>query len=318
MRTAKVILLLLVVGGATIAAREVVQSIRIKPAKPVAEKPQIQVVSAIPSRATGRYDLSDVQLLNDNQAWAVGYDGEHTDRLYHSLDAGQTWAPVSVPGTGFTFKALHFVDSRHGWAVGGYGLIISTTDGGASWHLMKQPTKYDLTAVHFVNARVGFVGGVTGIRDKITDEMTGSVEILRTTDGGESWRRCYFNDEPLNFFQILARSESNVFAVLGGNQLIRTDDQGQTWQTVPLSVKYVSWITFNPDGSGWLVGSHGTFQTSSDGGESWHRPLSLNQEFANREWWAVAFNGNGVGLAVGDNSTLALTTDNGKTWELQR
>jgi photosystem II stability/assembly factor-like uncharacterized protein len=318
MRITKVIVLLLVVGGVSLAARQVVQKMRASKAAPAAVNPQIEVVSATSRHETGRYDLGDIALLNNGEAWAVGYDGEHTDRVFYSKDSGNTWQAVDVPGTGFPFKALTFTDRQHGWAVGGHGLVLRTTDGGKSWELMKRPTDYDLTAVHFVNARVGFAGGTAGVRDRISDEVTGSVEILCTKDGGETWRRCYYHNEPILVFQIMARSDSNAFAVLAGNQLIRTDNGGDTWQQVPLSSKYVFSIAFAPNGVGWIVGRHGVFQTSSDGGKTWQQPSSLTKDFVNRDWWAVTFNSNGTGLAVGENSTLALTTDNGTHWNLQR
>ena len=317
MRTAKVIVLLFLVGGASLAARQVAQRIRSNNSRSVAVKPQVEVVSTIPRNETGRYDLGDIALLDSGEAWAVGYDGEHTDRVYHSRDGGKTWEGVDVPGTGFTFKALTFADSQHGWAVGGSGLVIRTNDGGRSWELMKRPTEYDLTAVHFVNARVGFAGGTRGMKDPISDEVAGSVEILYTLDGGETWRRFYYDNEPIHVFQIMARSESTALAVLAGNQLIRTDNGGETWREVPLSAKYVFSIAFAPDGVGWIVGNKGCFQRSDDGGKTWQQPTSLSQDFLNRDWEAVTFNSNGIGLAVGENSTLALTIDNGKTWKLQ-
>jgi len=212
--------------------------------------------------------------------------------------------------------AIAFVDSQHGWAVGGNGSMIRTRDGGKTWELLKPPTKAELHAVHFVNPSVGYVGGNKKFRNKLNDEVWGSVEILCTRDGGETWRKCYQENQPLTVFQITTASEPRAFVSLG-DRLIRTDNQGATWQEVKLSAKYISSVAFAPNGTGWLVGSHGVFQTTSDGGKTWQQPASLTQDFVTRDWEAVAFNSNGIGLAVGENSTLAVTTDDGKTWELQ-
>src|SRR5205085_6873966 len=116
--------------------------------------------------------------------------------------------------------------------------------------------------------------------------------------------------------QIMALSETEAFAVLDGTRLIRTDNQGRSWQPVPVSGKHVWSIAFAPNGVGWVVGNKGTFQTSSDRGRSWQKPTTLSPDFEKYDWNAVAFNSNGVGLAVGEDSALALTIDNGKTWEL--
>ena len=231
---------------------------------------------------------------------------------------------MDVPGTGFTMSAITFFDSQHGWAVGGNGLIIRTRDGGKSWELLKPPTRTeagvrvsDLHAVHFATSRVGYVAGHERYGNKTNDEVWGSVEIFCTKDGGETWRQCYKENEPDSVFQITTVLESQAFVALGSNRLIKTDNQGESWQEVPLSAKYIMSVAFAADGTGWLVGSHGVFQHSTDGGKTWQQPGSLTQDFVNRDWEAIAFNSNGTGLAVGESSTFALTTDNGNTWELQ-
>ncbi len=276
----------------------------------------IGVVAVTPRYEYGKYSFDDVAVLESGEIWGVGYDGKDPNRVYHSTDSGKHWETISIPGTGFSLKALSFPDGLHGWLVGGYGLILRTSDGGKSWSQLERPTTSGLHAVHFLNPLVGYVAGRTGVKDPKTGEETHGIEILCTKDGGETWRRCYQDDESISVFQITTVSESRAFVSLG-DRLIRTDDQGKTWQPVKLSAKYISSIEFAADGTGWLVGSHGVFQQSTDGGSTWQQPPALPQDFVNRDWWAIAFNSNGIGLAVGENSTLALTTDNGKTWELQ-
>jgi photosystem II stability/assembly factor-like uncharacterized protein len=236
------------------------------------------------------------------------------DRLYLSKDRGATWEPVEASGTGFTMSAITFSDAQHGWAVGGNGLILRTKDGGTTWELLKPPGRInsgerqpDLHAVHFIDANVGYIAGNRQTASKTSDEVWGDVEVLCTTDGGENWRSCYQKNEPLTAFQITSNARSTF--VVFGDRAIRTDDQGETWQEVSTSAKHISWIAFSADGTGWLVGSHGVFQQSIDGGKTWQEPASLPAEFANRDWEAIAFNSRGMGLAVGENSSLALTTE---------
>jgi len=323
MRIAKIVVLVLVVAGISLAARQFLQirsPISSSPSPPVKHRDfnlRLEITSSIPRDLSGVYNIGDIAQLDNGQAWAVGYDGKHLQRIYHSSDNGRTWEPVGVPGDEFILKAISFSDSQHGWAVGGNGLVIRTTNGGKSWGLLKSPTTTDLEAVHFVNSRVGYTGGRHAVGNIITDEVSGSLEILCTKDGGETWRQCYKENKPISVFQITNTSESTAFAITGGNRLLRTDNQGKSWRTIPLPVKYVFSIAFAPDGVGWLVGNQGTFLRSDDGGMTWQRPSSLTQEFGNKDWEAIDFNAEGCGIAVGENSTLALTTDNGKTWKLQ-
>ena len=326
MRIGKVIPALLLIGVASIGARQLIQRRSIAKPPEINREDQrrevIEIVSSVPLTQTGKYDLRDVALLDNGEFWGVGYDGKNVDRIYLSKDRGATWEPVEVPGNGSTMRAIMFSDGQNGWAVGNDGLLIRTKDGGTTWELLKPSgstkngeRQADLHAVHFINANVGYIAGNKRTASKTSDEVWGDVEILCTKDSGENWRRCYQKNEPLTAFQITSNAQS-TFAVFG-DRAIRTDDQGETWQEISTSAKHISWIAFSADGTGWLVGSHGVFQQSIDGGKTWQEPASLPAEFANREWWAVAFNSSGIGLAVGEKSTLALTTDNGKTWEMQ-
>jgi len=323
MRIVKVVILVLAVSVVSIAGRQLIQRrssvAKVTATKPEAVRQAIEVVSSVPRSETGKYGLSDISLLDNGDAWAVGYD-----RMYFSSDRGKTWKAMDVPGTGFTLTAITFSDSQHGWAVGSNGLIIRTRDGGKTWELLKRPTRTgdnvrvsDLHAVHFANSSVGYVAGHKRYGNKTSDEVWGSIEIFCTRDGGDSWRQCYKENEPSSVFQIVTVSESEAFAVLDGVRLIKTDDLGNTWRQVPLSSKNVFSIAFAPNGVGWIVGNKGCFQRSDDGGKTWQQPASLSQDFVNRDWEAIAFNSSGIGLAVGENSALALTIDNGRTWELQ-
>ena len=327
MRIGKIIPALLLIGVASIGARQLIQKRSIAKAPEISREDQgrgvkLKVVSSLPRTQTGKYGLSDVAVLDNGAFWGVGYDGKNVDRIYLSKDTGATLEPVEVPGNGFTMHAITFSDSQHGWAVGGNGLILHTKNGGSTWELLKPSIpnesgerQSDLHAVHFIDANVGYIAGNKRTASKTSDEVWGSVEILCTKDGGENWRRCYQKDEPLTAFQITSNAQSTF--VVFGDRAIRTDDEGETWQEVSTSAKRIFSIAFSADGTGWLVGNRGVFQQSIDSGKTWQAPASLPAEFANRDWEAVAFNSRGIGLAVGENSTLALTTDNGKTWKLQ-
>lgn len=317
MRVCRRIVLLLIIAVVSLADGQVALKTRARGSKHVQVVPKVEIISTIPRNETGRYGLGDIALLDNGESWAVGYDGEHTDRVYHSTGAGKVWQSVVVPGNGFTFKAVTFVDSQHGWAVGGNGLLIRTTNGGKSWKLLKAPTSSELHSVHFFNSRIGYVAGREGVRNPITDEVKGSVEILCTKDGGGTWRRSYKEDEPGSVFQIIPFSESGAFVVLDGNRLLRTEDQGETWQQVELSAKHVSAVALAPNGIDWLVGRNGVFQHSDNRGRTWQQAEPPKGETRSMNWWAITFSSNGTGLAVGDGGLLAITLNNGKTWQLQ-
>ena len=97
--------------------------------------------------------------------------------LLRTTDAGLTW---NVIKTGFSINAIDFPTPQKGIAVGPDGLILMTTDGGATWEDHSFLTTDNLYAVHFYDADTGYaVGG--------TEMITGL--ILKTTDGGATWHK---------------------------------------------------------------------------------------------------------------------------------
>jgi photosystem II stability/assembly factor-like uncharacterized protein len=307
--------LVIIFGGLSLAVVQLILRTQSRDSQPVQGNPKVEIRSAIPRNETGRYGLGEVAFLDSGEAWAVGYDGKHPQQVYHSRDLGMSWESVNVPGNEWlTLKALSFSDSTHGWAVGGYGLIIRTTDAGRSWQRTTRSGDQDMEAVSFVNPNVGFAGGTKAVRNRITDEVKGSLEILCTKDGGEHWQSCYKENEPGTVFQIATLSESAALVVLDGNRLIRTDDQGATWRPIDLSTNQIASVALAGDGAHWVVGRNGTFERSDDGDRTWRHVTSLTGNTGGKNWRGIAFNATGAGIAVGDGGLLIITLDNGKTW----
>jgi photosystem II stability/assembly factor-like uncharacterized protein len=61
--------------------------------------------------------------------WIAGSPGSV---VFHSPDFGRTWETLPT-GRNVPFNGLTFVDDANGWAVGAFGAIFATTDGGRSW-----------------------------------------------------------------------------------------------------------------------------------------------------------------------------------------
>ena len=71
------------------------------------------------------------------------------------------WNP-QVSGTGYTLWGVSFVDASNGWAVGDFGTIVHTTDGGANWNTQVSGTGSTLLGVSFVDASNGWAVGTVG------------------------------------------------------------------------------------------------------------------------------------------------------------
>lgn len=69
---------------------------------------------------------------------------------------------------------IQFVDADNGWAVGGFGAILRTRDGGRTWTAQESGVAAGLGAVRFRSASEGYAFGA----DRL---------LLRTADGGSTW-----------------------------------------------------------------------------------------------------------------------------------
>ena len=176
-----------------------------QPAAP-AERPRplVQIVPLPDEPADSFYDVA---VLDNGELWAVGYDSHDLRIMWHSDDRGRTWearaeATPEVPA----LHDIQFLDERRGWAAGSGNVIVRTTDGGKSWERLRLPLELGYIQVRFYDSRVGYVGGSTGYRKRDGETVWG-VAILRTTDGGRSWRVCYRDGETHSVWAIAAPTE---------------------------------------------------------------------------------------------------------------
>ncbi|MHA7817264.1 MAG: YCF48-related protein [Pseudohaliea sp.] len=90
--------------------------------------------------------------------------------------AGGEWVEDSL-GDDLQFTRIKFVDPDHGFAVGEFGTVVRSSDGGASWdYLPPIPNDFYPMAADFLDRETGWVGGLDGV-------------VWQTTDGGQHWVR---------------------------------------------------------------------------------------------------------------------------------
>ncbi len=79
--------------------------------------------------AAGLFDFHAVA-VHGTHVWVAGAPGT---RVFHSADGGQSWQ-VWPTGALTPIRAMAFANPRHGVAVGDFGAMLLTTDGGQTWH----------------------------------------------------------------------------------------------------------------------------------------------------------------------------------------
>jgi photosystem II stability/assembly factor-like uncharacterized protein len=197
-------------------------------------------------------------------------------------------------------------------AVGKFGLILLTKDGGKSWERRPSGTTKTLSAVSFADHKHGFVVGSGGT-------------LLATGDGGATWQPQNSGTKD-HLLSVHAVSPNQVFAVGAFGTLLSTADGGHSWRKHELKwdtlieriVKETGYVEpnlnavyFSSPEVGWIVGEFGLVLHTRNGGQDWtsHRyGIELPQLYA------VKFIEARRGWAVGQAGNLIQTTDGGQNW----
>lgn len=212
--------------------------------------------------------------------------------------------PLSTPLTG-----VSFVDASHGWAVGQWGAILASTDGGETWAIQRLSSEEDrpLFAVHFFDAQRGVAVGLWSL-------------VLTTEDGGKTWTEQTLQAPPgysradLNLMGLFADGRGSVYATAEQGQLLHSDDHGKTWRYLDTGYDGTLWSgAVLADGSLLVGGQRGTLLHGSADGASWQRVALEGKSSIT----SIAVSGPHV-VAVGLDGLMVSSPDGGRTFKEQR
>jgi photosystem II stability/assembly factor-like uncharacterized protein len=197
-------------------------------------------------------DLVAVSFAGDKQGWAVG----HGSVILHTTDGGQTWVrqfdgrqlgeamavyanggggaasatdPKALEEDAKRFAAqgaetslldVWFQDESTGYAVGAFGLILRTVDGGAHWtpflHAVDNPKGLHLYTVRGIAGNV-YIAGEQGLLLKL-DRNSGRFRAIELPYKG-------------TLFGIVGNDHAVVVHGLRGT-VLRSTDAGASWHAV--------------------------------------------------------------------------------------
>ncbi|MFZ6047068.1 WD40/YVTN/BNR-like repeat-containing protein [Pseudomonas sp. CR3202] len=269
----------------------------------------VQAAALQPVAAPSASNAAQAMLLDASRAMdRVVAVGDHGMVLL-SDDQGRSFRqarsmPLSTPLTG-----VSFADASHGWAVGQWGAILATGDGGETWDIQRLSSEEDrpLFAVHFFDARRGVAVGLWSL-------------VLTTEDGGKTWNERTLQAPPgysradLNLMGLFADGHGSVYATAERGQLLRSDDRGKTWRYLATGYEGTLWSgAVLADGSLLVGGQRGTLLHGSADGTTWQR-VALESKSSIT---SIAVSGQQV-VAVGLDGLMVSSRDGGRTFEEQR
>ncbi len=223
--------------------------------------------------------LMDVDFADTEHGWAVGQSGA----IVHTDDGGATWT-TQASGSTALLGLIDAPTASDGWALGVRvvkrprptlkGVVLRTTDGGASWDHVALPDSFVPLEMSFISSTQGWVVGAELGPRGIT-----AMTCLHTVDGGATWQDLSFGalttGAVLSDVQFTDAQHGWVVGYRsGGSVVLSTDDGGVTWTDraagSALAGQYLSGVRFVGPDVGWVSGMAGIFQTT-DGGATWTR-----------------------------------------------
>ncbi len=237
-------------------------------------------------------------------------DGAKNFQVFNTINQKGNINGVSVNVLAFDAKNPEVI------YLGSAGGIFKTVDGAKTWvHILTGITVSDISTDPN-SSDVLYAAGLAGRNGK----------IIRSADGGNSWTDVYTEPSKSNAVASIAVSKANSKIVLAGlstGEIIRSVDEGKTWQVATdLEDVFVKIRFYNSFTVYALTLSKGLVK-STDQGATWN-PLPTGQvqlpaqsSSGVRRFLDLAFDQKLAGVIfVATDQGLLRTIDDGITWGL--
>ena len=230
-----------------------------------------------------------------------------------------------------SLRGLSVVNDKVIWVSGNNGTVGKSVDGGQTWDWMKV-SNYEKTDFRDIEAFDENTAVIMGVSDP--------AYILRTTDGGESWKVVYENTTKGIFLDAMDFCNWTNGIVIGDPMngrfyIARTFDGGKSWQNIPDQQKPLA------DSGEACFASSGTNIRQLNKSKSVFVSGGLKSHFFDRNKTvllpimsgqgstganSIAVKNDKVMIAVGgdflqknvSDSNCVITKDGGKTWFLPK
>jgi photosystem II stability/assembly factor-like uncharacterized protein len=274
--------------------------------------------------------LRGLGAFNGNLAWASGTHGTYL----FTTNGGQTWTAGKVPGA-------ESLDFRGVQSFGFDAFLLAAGPGDQSriYHTTNLGDRWDL---QFVNREpsgfldcMAFSDGLHGV--VVGDPVNGKFQILRTHDGGKSWRYSDPRKMPAAVAGegafaasnscITTQGRRNVWFVTGGGaaRVFRSTDGGKSWKVSVTPIAHgeasagIFSVAFFDKLHGTIAGGDYrhpetgglNLAATEDGGKTWRLVQITPQKFFS----AITYVSGHELVAVAGSSASAFSRDGLRSWD---
>ena len=295
------------------------------------------------------WPVGGLSFPDSNHGWAVGtgYAGSGGE-IIETPDAGATWYTQSNAGANWTSQPLngvYFTDDNNGFAVGGNGTVLNTTNGGTAWstistatlpnyrfswtfHRAYMPTSTSLIASDEWGDIAKYSGGVwtdvssspspqgqfnkiQAVGRKVAFAVGGQL-FNSTVDGGQTWNVTQIAGTS-NLQGLYFINSTTGWVVDTTASVFKTTNGGSTFTTQSPGGAALYGVYFANSTNGWVVDGAGAVWGTVNGGTSWTKQFtatgialnSVHGSDANHVWVA------------GNSGTILYTSNGGASWSTQ-
>lgn len=253
-------------------------------------------------------DLVAIYFTSATKGFVAGDNGY----LASTGDGGKTWQKYPL-NTTENINEIYFRNDNNGYLVAGRKLFI-TSDGGNSWRetvIFRAASFKDgipeFLSIRFADKKLGLaIGSVLNRKgDAVLDSL-----VMRTDDGGETWRRIIVPSKT-ELFHLDFNGSSHGWIVGDKGLILHTTNGGLSWETQRSGVARALFnVDFRDDNFGFAVGGGGTILRTEDGGRNWEKISTRFPETFKR----VDFADDKNGWIVGHKGAILRSSDRGRTW----
>jgi photosystem II stability/assembly factor-like uncharacterized protein len=263
-----------------------------------------------------KLDFRDIYAVDAKTAYLMSIGGENEGRIYKTTDAGQTWSlQYTERNPKAALDCMAFWSATRGIVVGdpvgGQSELVTTSDGGAHWTLLRPESMPTAKTGEGSPASGTCIATSSGKQAKngpwrawfVTENAS---RVFYASDPRKTWA---VSEVPLvtglnqGVFSI-AVIDSRRVAIVGGDynhpqmanrNAAYSDDGGKTWKESSHRPSGYRWcvaiVPYTPSPTAIAAGPTG-MDYSVDGGKNWHR---MNETNANTIAFADAHHGWAVG-----------------------